>query len=280
MQNNYTVDNLLPAYKETFEANLRQRLEKVDWQSEGYTSPEHQRDQSVKYFWGHTHNFGTFELAGRMNYRHVAILAEFIDQFELPLDLAGKRILDVGVWTGGTSLILAALGAEVVALEEVVKYSDTVNYLAEAFGIDRLTCIPKSVYNYEEQDAFDYIIYSGVIYHVTDPVLSLRILFNAMKDGGKIFIETFGYSSDNSRPLAIIESPGDTRKKGRAGEFKRSGWNYYIPNERALELWVETVGFENVRAGKINEKSRIKCVGQRIEHVDMLRAGLARPDIR
>ena len=48
----------------------------------------------------------------------------------------------------------------------------------------------------------------GVIYHVTDPVLSLRILFNALKDGGRIFVETMGVvAGANSPPLAAVEGP-------------------------------------------------------------------------
>ena len=58
------------------------------------------------------------------------IIADFIDQFDFPEKLGGMRVLDIGAWTGGISLLLAAMGAKVVALEEVVKYSNTVNYLA------------------------------------------------------------------------------------------------------------------------------------------------------
>ena len=280
MQSHYTVNNLKPAFRESFEQNIRGRIETVDWQGEGYQDPSRQRDQSIKYFWGHNHDFGSFQLDGRMSFRHITILAEFMQHYGLPTDLRGKKVLDIGVWTGGTSLILAALGAEVVALEEVVKYADTVNYMADAFGIEKLTCYPMSVYDFDEHDQFDYILYSGVIYHVTDPVLSLRILFNALKDGGQIFVETFGYLSDSKYPLAIVESPGMTRQKGKDGELKRSGWNYYIPNELGLKLWMETVGLENIHVGAIDGKSRIKGVGTRIQHVDMLRAGLARPNIR
>ena len=280
MHSCYTVENLKPEFKESFETNIRGRLETIDWKTEGYTDPKRQRDQSVKYFWGHNHDFGDFQLQGRMSYRHINILAEFMQHYDLPIDLTGKKVLDIGVWTGGTSLLLAGLGAEVTALEEVVKYSDTVNYLAEAFNLENLHCLPISVYDFEHHDEYDYILYSGVIYHVTDPVLSLRILFNALKDGGKIFVETFGYKTSSNLPLSIIESPGNTRKDEAPGEMKRSGWNYYVPNEAGLKLWMETVGFENITVGSIDKKSRIKSVGQRTTHTDMLRAGLSRPDIR
>ena len=50
-------------------------------------------------------------LQGLMGDRHINILATFIDDFGLPRDLTGKSVLDVGVWCGGTSLLLAAMGA-------------------------------------------------------------------------------------------------------------------------------------------------------------------------
>ncbi len=183
------------------------------------------------------------------------------------------------MWTGGTSLLLSALGAEVTAIEEVKKYANTVNYMAQAFGLNNLKCDSTSLYDINYQDAFDYIIYSGVIYHVTDPVLSLRILYNALLDGGEIFVETMGVNANNEIPLALVEGPAVVRG-GAKEDLNRGGWNYFVPTSNALKLWIETVGFENVIAGGIDNNSRILAKGVRHRHEDMLRAGLSRQDIR
>jgi 2-polyprenyl-3-methyl-5-hydroxy-6-metoxy-1,4-benzoquinol methylase len=256
-------------------------IDQFDPATEGFKDYKQQRDYSVRFAWGHNHNFGTFALNGEMGNRHVEIIADFMDNFGLPHDLSGKKILDVGVWTGGTSLILSALGAQVTALEEVVKYSNTVNYLASAFGLSGLECKPISLYELAVNDIYDYVIYAGVIYHVTDPILSLRILFNSLKDSGRIFIETFGISGNdiNKKMLVRFEGPRGVKKRSKE-DLNRTGWNCFIPSPPALLLWVDAAGFSDVTASKIDSSHRIKCVGTRHKHEDMLRAGLSRPDIR
>ena len=155
-----------------------------------------------------------------------------------------------------------------------------VNYLASAFGLSNLTCRPLSVYDFDDHDTYDYIIYSGVIYHVTDPVLSLRILFNALKDGGRIFIETFAITTNANAPaIAVVEGPTVIRG-GDKQDLTRSGWNYFIPSNKGLRIWMETVGFEEINLEDVDSKNRIKCAATRVQHKDMLRAGLSRPAIR
>ena len=50
-------------------------------------------------WWGHDHDFGTFEVSGRMGTRHIWMLSRFFDHFGLPLaSIKGKLILDIGCW--------------------------------------------------------------------------------------------------------------------------------------------------------------------------------------
>jgi SAM-dependent methyltransferase len=165
-----------------------------------------------------------------------------------------------------------------VALEEVVKYADTVNYLARSFGIaDRLKCLPKTLYDALPlfADYFDYIVYSGVIYHVTDPLLSLRLIFSALKDGGKAFIETYGFASAESS--CRYEGPSIVHSGTRA-ELNRGGWNYFIPSSRCLEAWCEDAGFQAARSAPVHD--RLLAVAERSAFQDICRAGLSRASVR
>jgi 2-polyprenyl-3-methyl-5-hydroxy-6-metoxy-1,4-benzoquinol methylase len=280
MTERFTINNVLDEHKENFEQHIKGLIGDIDVDMEGYKDPDLQRDQSIKFTWGHNHDFGTFTIEGEMADRHIDILADFMDKFGLPFDLTGKKVLDVGVWTGGTALLFAALGAEVTALEEVVKYSDTVNYLASAFGLSNLECIPISLYDVEIQDKFDYILYSGVIYHVSDPVLSLRILFNALKDGGNIFVETYGIpSASQNAPVTLYLGP-QCFKSGSKDDLTRKGWNYFVPSPFALKLWIASAGFEDIKVDNVGLLHRIKAVATRFRHKDILRAGLSKPSIR
>lgn len=133
MLDNYQVDNVIPEYRDCFESDIRKMLAIVDSDMEGYADHECQRDLSIKYAWGHNHDFGSFQVPGAMGERHLNILAEFMQVYGLPKDLTGKKILDIGVWTGGTCMLMCALGAEVTALEEVKKYANTVGVPGEGF---------------------------------------------------------------------------------------------------------------------------------------------------
>jgi 2-polyprenyl-3-methyl-5-hydroxy-6-metoxy-1,4-benzoquinol methylase len=276
----YQLRNLRGVSAELFQAHLKEKIGAVSGSSEGFVDESKQRDLSLKFHWGHNHDFGSgLSLAGRMADRHLDIVAEFIDDYGLPKNLTGKKILDIGVWTGGTSLLLAGLGAQVVALEEVVKYADMVNYLAASFGLDsKLRCYPKSLYEFLPRfaDEFDFILYSGVIYHVTDPILSLRLIFSALKDGGSVFVETFGL--DAAESVARYEGPAIVHSGSRKN-LDSGGWNYFVPSPKCLEMWCRDAGFQKVNIGKYLQ-TRIKGSAQRTHFEEFCRAGLSQVNCR
>lgn len=253
----------------------------IDARSEGYLDPSVQRDLSIKYHWGHNHRIADdLVLEGRMGDRHINLLARFMDEFGLERDLTGKRVLDIGCWTGGTSLLLASLGAQVVAIEEVRKYVETVNFLAGEFGLaNRLTCVPESLYEFlpKHADVFDIVLYAGVIYHVTDPVLSLREVFGALKDGGRCFVETHGI--DHPESICRYEGPR-FHHHTEEGDLSRGGWNYYIPSAKCLEYWCLDAGFAEARIAPPDAESRLNGVARRERFRDFLRAGLSLRTVR
>ncbi len=280
MRSRYQARNLVGITPQEFRSRLDAMLSVCDGEMEGYKNIERQRDLSVRFHWGHDHDFGDFQLSGRMGSRHLSIPSHFVDCLKvLPRNLSGKRILDVGVWTGGTSLLLCALGAEVVAIEEVRKYVNAVQFLKDSFGINNLEVQHRSLFSLTEPaffDRFDYVLYSGVIYHVTDPVLSLRILYNTLKDGGVILIETMGIDAPDS--ILRYEGPSIT-KHGSREELNRAGWNWFLPSPHALERMIGDVGFRQVRVSPVIDE-RIFGTGTRIVHEDINRAGLSVAAIR
>lgn len=269
----YTTENVDDPV--AFEARIREFLALDDWEMEGYTSPDLQRDKSIKFEWGHNHDFGSFKLEGVLGDRHIEILTTFIDHLGLPKfltngDTSPKKVLDIGVWTGGTSLLLVAMGARVWTIEEVKKYSRVTAFLMKQFSILGGFHYATSLYNVgkyfpEYEDTFDYISFPGVLYHLSDPVLALRILFNMLKDGGKLFVES----------AVLPGHPAPERVKFSGGDQ----WNWFIPSQSALEKMVECVGFEDIKYIQGTD-NRGCLVATRIEHKDMLRAGLSRRDIR
>ena len=99
----YQTANLVSVGAEEFADHIRGRLGHIDSESEGYAGDEieQQRDLSIKFHWGHDHDFGDFRLTGRMADRHIRMLADLVGCFPVELsDFADKEVFDIGCWTG------------------------------------------------------------------------------------------------------------------------------------------------------------------------------------
>jgi 2-polyprenyl-3-methyl-5-hydroxy-6-metoxy-1,4-benzoquinol methylase len=230
----------------TDEASFRSRLAAYmadeDSVRERTNETENQNPHMVKFHWGHDHDFGTFELKGEMGTRHIWMLSRFFDHFGVaPTELAGREVLDVGCWTGGVSLILNRLGARVTAIDEVRKYTKALGYLAESFGLKSFVTSDRSLYELDVsfREKFDVVFCLGVIYHLSDPIVGLRRLYNVLKPDGMLCVESMGYSSD--APVCDYEGP--TRRRGNFG------WNWFVPSPRAMCQWLEDTGFRHIQIG-------------------------------
>jgi 2-polyprenyl-3-methyl-5-hydroxy-6-metoxy-1,4-benzoquinol methylase len=184
------------------------------------------------FVWGHNHDFGHgFTRSGAMGDRHKEITSELISLGMMPRDLSGKRVLDIGCWSGGDLLILAGLGAQIEAIEEHPLAAATAQELSRLLGCD-VPVHSFSVYNDrpEWKQTFDLVYCCGVIYHVTDPLLLLRICFAYLKPGGRLVIET-----------KMQEGTGSTCTY--SGVVER-GWNWYAPTYETMGRWMVDAGFE------------------------------------
>jgi 2-polyprenyl-3-methyl-5-hydroxy-6-metoxy-1,4-benzoquinol methylase len=262
----FKVDHLVNVDAGAFKARVFQEMAARTSQPGDKSRADTLRPASIDFQWAHDHDFGSFQVDGRLGDRHIRVLAEFIDEFQaIGRCLEGLKVLDVGCWTGGTSLLLSAMGARVVAIEEVEIYVEWMRYMKHAFAVDNLEVRHCSLYELtdpELQDAFDFVLFAGVLYHVTDPVLALRSTFNCLKDGGLCLIETTGFRA--RRPLI---------------SFQRRRWNWFDLSRSALARMLADVGYQEIRVGKIRS-GRMCAVARRQAFVEMRRDGLSIPSIR
>jgi len=280
----YQTSNLQSVNKEEFSQYLLSKLELIDAQSEGYSDDEieRQRDLSIKFHWGHDHDFGEFKLKGKMGERHIDLLVNFIDFFPVAIeDFKNKSVFDIGCWTGGTTLLLAALGNKTLAIEEVKKYAEVTSYLSKSFGIDDQVSVKAiSVYDCnsaEFYDQFDIVYFPGVIYHLSDPLLALRILFNSLKIGGSIFIESAGVNSEE--PICRFEG-SLIYGAGEKERLSRSGWNWFLPSPTALYRMMREAGFDEIETLWHHRTDRVYGYGKKISQAGICKAGLSVPSIK
>jgi len=282
--NRYKANHLKGISPSDLRSSLESRIEIIDIEAEGYSEEEldRQRDLSIKFRWGHNHDFGTFKLAGEMGDRHIKLMANFCALFPITLqDFAQKQVFDIGCWTGGTTLLLAALECNVTALEEVKKYSQTVSFLAESFGIqDRVEVLPSSIYDCNHPsfyDRFDIIYFPGVIYHVSDPLIALRILFNATKPGGTMLLETAGL--DVSEPFCQFDG-SLVHHSGSKQRLNRGGWNWFLPSASAMQRMLREAGFDQIQTLYLHSTGRIYGYARKTTQSPICKAGLSIPHIR
>ena len=280
----YNTSNLQGITPEEFAESIQSKIGIIDAQVEGYSEDEidKQRDLSIKYHWGHNHDFGDFQLSGRMGDRHISLLTNFISLFPVSFeDFKDKKVFDIGCWTGGTTLLLATLANEVYAIEEVKKYAETVSFLAKSFAIsDRVSVESLSIYNCNSQelyDQFDIVYFPGVIYHLSDPLLALRILFNSLKVGGFILIESAGINTEG--PFCRFDGSliygGGTKER-----MNRGGWNWFMLSPSALSRMMREAGFEEIQTLWHDETNRVYGFARKLSQVGICKAGLSVADIR
>jgi 2-polyprenyl-3-methyl-5-hydroxy-6-metoxy-1,4-benzoquinol methylase len=181
--------------------------------------------------WGHDHDFGhDIVRRGAMGARHKEITAESIAMELLPFELKGRHVLDIGCWTGGDALVLAGLGATVTALEEHPVSAAAARHLTAQLGCP-VEVLHGSLYadRRQWQGKFDIVYCSGVLYHVTDPLLFLRICFAYLKPGGRLVIETKADGAEGS----LCSYAGTTEK----------GWNWFAPTREAMGRLLADAGF-------------------------------------
>jgi SAM-dependent methyltransferase len=280
----FTTAHLKGITPEEFSRSIQARIGTLDAQIEGYSEDEieQQRDLSIMYHWGHNHDFGDFRLDGRMGDRHFKLLTNFLTLFPVSIeDFKGKYVFDIGCWTGGTTLLLATLADRVCAIEEVKKYAETVSFLSESFGIsDTVSVKPLSIYecNTDEfYDQFDIVYFPGVIYHLSDPLLSLRILYNSLKVGGFILVESAGIQVEE--PYCRFDG-SLIWHSGTRERMDRGGWNWFMPSPSALYRMMREAGFDEIQTIWHDGTNRVYGYGRKVSKVGICKAGLSVPDIK
>ena len=122
--------------------------------------------------------------------------------FNLPLDLRGKRVLDIGAWDGWFSFECERRGAEVVAVDCVAL--DTFLEAKSLLGskVEYLT-LDVNELSARRLGTFDIVLFFGVLYHLRHPLLGLEKVVELSTD--LALIESFVISPEPRAIAAVME---------------------------------------------------------------------------
>ncbi|MEM9627541.1 MAG: DUF1698 domain-containing protein [Pseudomonadota bacterium] len=189
------------------------------------------------------------------------------DAYQIPNDLTGKRVLDIGAWDGYWSFEAMKRGAsQVVAIDDFSDYLgsldqrdregwQTFDLCRDALGFDHEACqrIEMSVYDISEErlGRFDVVFCFGVLYHLRYPLLALDRLA-AVCD------------SDLHVESAILDDFSPYRGGFGAGypgqmvmefypdkQYGENETNWWVPSINCLGHMVRSAGFQQVQGWKL-----------------------------
>ena len=161
------------------------------------------------------------------------------------LELAGKRILDVGCGNGYYMWRMLGAGAEAVVGVDpnwlfLNQFLAVKNYLPDAAAWHLPLALEELPAKLE---GFDTVFSMGVLYHRRSPIDHLLDLKDTLLRGGELVLETLVVEGDAQQVLV----PEDRYA------MMRNVW--FLPSVPALELWLRRAGFVDVRCVDVSTTS-------------------------
>ncbi|MEP9317845.1 tRNA 5-methoxyuridine(34)/uridine 5-oxyacetic acid(34) synthase CmoB [Pseudomonas sp. LABIM340] len=161
------------------------------------------------------------------------------------IDLAGKRVLDVGCGNGYYQWRMLGAGARsVVGVDP--NWLFFCQFLAMKHYLPDLPAwhLPFALEDLPEKlEGFDTVFSMGVLYHRRSPIDHLLALKDCLRRGGELVLETLVVEGDVNTVLV----PEDRYAQ------MRNVW--FLPSVPALELWLRRAGFTDVRSVDLSRTS-------------------------
>jgi tRNA (mo5U34)-methyltransferase len=178
-----------------------------------------------------------------------------LSNMRFPSDLSGLRILDIGAWNGffGFECLrrgaaeLVSIGPDDPALTGYFKARDLLE-------IDNCTYVRSGVYDLapDVHGTFDIVLFLGVIYHLRYPLLALDRIFDVARH--RLFVDcpvidkrVFDQTIPERQRRNIIKEGKYTHQLPMVyftkGKETGDPYNWFMPNKRAFNDFVESAGF-------------------------------------
>ncbi|MEQ3531630.1 tRNA 5-methoxyuridine(34)/uridine 5-oxyacetic acid(34) synthase CmoB [Pseudoalteromonas piscicida] len=151
-------------------------------------------------------------------------------------DLHGRNVLDIGCGSGYHLWRMRGEGAElIVGIDPSDLFLCQFQTIKHFNPDPNVHLLPLGVEQLPELKAFDTVFSMGVLYHRRSPIDFLAQLKSQLRKDGELVLETLVIEGDVNTVLV----PTDRYAK------MRNVW--FIPSCDALTLWLERVGFKDIK---------------------------------
>jgi SAM-dependent methyltransferase len=174
----------------------------------------------------------------------VANLRARLDQWPLPADLRGKRVLDIGAASGWNSFECERRGADVVAMDcveyEELQFVRRVNRSKIEYAVIDMEELTPERFGF-----FDYVLFFGVLYHLRHPLLALENVCSVARDTA--FIESFVVDETPAPERCYIEFYETDELGGQID-------NWCGPTTQALISLTRSAGFPRAELRYVDQR--------------------------
>jgi tRNA (mo5U34)-methyltransferase len=201
--------------------------------------------------------------------------AEKLRWLNLPEDLRGQRVLDIGAFDGFFSFECERRGAaEVIAIDAAPPPGFTVAH--ELLG-SQVKFYAMNIYELKPEvfGQFDLVLCLGVLYHLRHPLLGLERVHAVCR--GKLILETavcdhhFVNADQTSQALASIApalAQVPIAQFYPGAELNGDATNWWSPNIIALHGMLRSTGFVPLETAAIDSRACVHCL--RVEAPEIL----------
>jgi|SRR3972149_7133415 len=164
-------------------------------------------------------------------------MTKYVQHYNLPADLRGKTVLDVGTSSGYFALECARRGARVMGID--IWDSTPVVRIAELLNLE-IRYVVKSVYDLDPSiGPFDLVISGSLMLHLPDVVGIIRKIRSVCSGMTVISTACTQDSETNLRPL--LEFVG---QKAAEADY----WTYWSFSAEALKKMLLVCGFSHIES--------------------------------
>jgi tRNA (mo5U34)-methyltransferase len=190
--------------------------------------------ESVSFWW---HSIQLGKGVTTKGHKSVEHLTWEYQALRLP-DLRGKSVLDVGAWDGFFSFEAERRGAQrVVALDQWRQPGFEIARQALSSKVEGLVGDFMSM-DLDKLGTFDFVLFLGMLYHMQNPLESLKRLAAVTREMAVIETEAVAFPGYEQHGLCEFFE---------ADELLGDSSNWWAPNEKALAGMCRAAGFGRVQ---------------------------------